>query len=106
MGIMAPMKLAAFALLLFASLLASLTHGMAAAPYCVEAVAEMQQDAGGGADERSALEAEPDDAHCGFGMTAPGCMASAWREAVSKSVNWPGTPLGLWRWQKLSSPPA
>lgn len=89
------MKLAAFALLLFASLLASLTHGMAAAPYCVETNAAMQDEANGDADERAAAQAEPDDAHCGFGMMAPERISPAWRETISASPDWPETDLLL-----------
>jgi hypothetical protein len=66
------MKFAALALVLLASLFASLTHGMAAAPACVEMVAvESQADADSGdASGSDGNGASIDDAHCGFGMTA------------------------------------
>lgn len=66
------MKFAAFALILLASLFASLTHGMAAAPACVEMLAlDSQPDADGvDASDSSDAPASPDDAHCGFGMMA------------------------------------
>ena len=66
------MKLAALALVLLASLFASLTHGMAAAPACVEMLAlDSQPDADGvDASGSSGAPVSPDDAHCGFGMLA------------------------------------
>lgn len=66
------MKFAALALVLLASLFAFLTHGMAAAPACVEMlVVESQADADGvDASDSSGAPVSPDDAHCGFGMLA------------------------------------
>ncbi|WP_019995509.1 hypothetical protein [Aureimonas ureilytica] len=64
------MKFAALALVLLASLFASLAHGMAAVPGCAETVTVSFEagahdaDAAGGSDGT----ASPDDVHCGVGL--------------------------------------